>query len=129
MKQILVDSSVWIAFFRGTDQGLSGELAGLLRSGAVVTAGPVVAELLSGIRKPADRTLVEGCLKALPRIDPEEDPWTATGNARGELGKRGVRASLVDVWIALAARDHEAALWTLDEDFEGIRKVVPFERR
>ena len=107
---------------------MSDELAKLLRSGLVLTTGPVVAELLSGIRRPADRALVDGCLKALLRIEPQGDPWTAVGQARGTLGKRGVRASLVDVWIALAARDHGAALWTLDDDFTGIRQAVAFDR-
>ena len=70
---ILVDSSVWIDFFRGTANPVTEQLAMLLKGGEleaeVGVADLVVFEVMRGFDSPRDRAHAQALLLAIPVIE------------------------------------------------------------
>ena len=63
---IIVDTCIWIDFFRSPASELAMHLKGLLRERKVTMVGMVLAEILQGIRSPKESRLVEESLDKLP---------------------------------------------------------------
>lgn len=70
---ILVDSSVWIDFFRGTSNAVTQQLVQLLSGSQpeaeVGVADLVVFEVMRGFDKPKDRTRAKELLLAIPSVE------------------------------------------------------------
>lgn len=121
---VLPDTSVWITFFREGEAGAAAELGQFLRSHTIFTCGPVVAELLVGTQ-PDKRADVWAAVGEQPWAELDHGGWRRAGEVGHGLRRQGVTIPLTDVLIAVAALEVGAAVWSLDRDFERIRRVLP----
>ena len=119
-----MDTSAWVAFFRG-DAAALARVDPLLAEGRAAVAGLIYAEVLSGARSRQVQTRLKTHLKGLPWLPEPADPWERAADTRFTLARQGYQSSLVDVLIALIASDADASLLTRDRDFERIRLVLP----
>jgi len=126
--QILVDSSVWIHFFRSRQSGEARALDALLAAGPVATCGPVRAEVVSGARSAAEFQRLQSLFDALIELPAPADLWQRITLHRFTLARRGSQVTLIDLMIAVIVHDAGALLWTRDEDFNAIAKVLPLAR-
>ncbi len=126
MSDLLVDSSVWIDFFRGVRDVVRRVDAALERD-RVAVCGPVVAEVLSGTRTRADFARVKAAFEGLDLLPDPSDPWPRVAETRFALARRGAQVALVDVLIALTTAEAGHVLLTRDSDFRRIATVVPVE--
>ena len=126
LSGILVDTSVWVRFFRFYPSGEGSHLELLLQSRAVRICAPIRVEILSGTRTDGERSRLRGLLRAIPSLELPLDVWDQMEESRFLLARKGRQASLIDLMIACTARHHRMPLWTLDHDFNNIRNVVPF---
>lgn len=118
---VLVDTSIWVDYFRGRPD--AGPLDLLLDRGEVAVCGPVVAELLAGTATEQAEVLWLA-LGSLPSAPIDDAGWRAAGEAAHELRVRGASVPLLDVVIAIAAIRFGAELWSRDQNFERVREVV-----
>jgi len=123
---VLVDTSVWVRFFRLPRASESLHLDRLIQLQEVRTCAPVRAEVFSGARTERERFSLQEYFLAIPLLELPADAWERVEEARFRLARKGRQASLIDLLIACAAASHEAALWSLDEDFADIRQALPF---
>lgn len=121
MSALVVDTSVWIAFFRGESRpGLERALA----AGLVVLAPVVVAELLSARMQERARRDLEDLLSDLPLHPTPFQHWTAVGALRARAARAGVTVSTPDAHIAQCARDIDGGrLWSEDAVFTQLARV------
>jgi predicted nucleic acid-binding protein len=126
VSDLLVDSSVWIDFFRGEAHTVR-RIDSALEQDRVAVCGPIVAEVLSGTRTHADFARVKAAFEGLTLLADPPDAWPRVGEARFALARRGTQAALIDVLIALTAAEASHALLTRDSDFRRIATVVPVE--
>ncbi|OGQ09476.1 MAG: hypothetical protein A2138_15500 [Deltaproteobacteria bacterium RBG_16_71_12] len=126
MSDVLVDSSVWIDFFRGGKVAVA-RVDRLLVDDRAAVCGPVVAEVASGATTIGAFGLVRGRLFSLTVLADPPDLWARVGDARFSLARQGVQAHLVDIAIAVIANVSGHALLTRDRDFTGIARVVPVD--
>ena len=126
MSDVLVDTSVWIDFFRG-DTRASARLDPLLRDDRAAVSGPIVAEVTSGARTPASFQQLRARLGAVTMLEPPPGLWDRVAAARFTLARQGTQAHLVDLLIALTASHAGHTLLTRDRDFAGIARVVPLD--
>ena len=115
---ILVDSSVWIDFLNSNRGRAGNELERLIRSGApLVLAGVIVTEVLQGLKR--DVAEVARLLAGWPLIEPGGfATYVAAAGIFRHARARGLTLSTVDVLRAALAIEYQAALFTLDKDFE-----------
>lgn len=126
MSDLLVDSSIWIDYFRGAPNVVR-RLDAALELDRVAVCGPVVAEVLSGARTHADFALIEAAFAGLELLPDPSEAWPRVGEARFALARRGTQAALIDLLIALTAVEASHTLLTRDSDFRRIARVVPVE--
>src|SRR5262245_57885603 len=112
---ILVDTSVWIDFFRAKRQ-VHSEMKAALSNRRVVAAECVFGELLQGARGVREREIVQGYWQNLPKRE-ERGLWIEAGNlsARRSLYSKGV--GLVDAFLLAFAEKYDLKIWTLDKKF------------
>ena len=115
---ILVDTSVWIDFLNSARGPPGDELERLIGANAsLVLTGLVVAEVLQGLKR--DVESVTALLARWPLIEPG---GFATCEAAATIfhqpRRRGVTLSTVDALLAALALEYNAALFTLDQDFQ-----------
>jgi len=70
---IIVDTCVWIEFFRKQESELTLHLKGLLRERKVIMVGTVMAEILQGVKAPKEANLVKQRLAKLPYLEITRD--------------------------------------------------------
>jgi len=126
LNRILVDTSGWIAFFRGEGQAVS-RIDPLLADGRVAITGPISAEVLSGARSRKEFDLLKRLLEGLEWLPEPSDLWEKVVEQRFALARKGFQASLIDLTIALSALEAGDALMTRDRGFSKIQDLVPFE--
>jgi predicted nucleic acid-binding protein len=65
---ILIDTSIWIEFFRQNIK-YTGEIKAQLKQQQVISIEPVFAELLFGVRHKKDKEMILSYWQILPRIE------------------------------------------------------------
>jgi predicted nucleic acid-binding protein len=126
---VLPDTSIWVAYLRPGAESLTRELNHALDHREVLVCGPVVAELVAGVR-PRDRAALVASLTGLPWAELGHNAWQSVGLLAGELRDAGQTLALTDLEIAVAAHTAGAALWTADHHFERLATMLDgFELR
>lgn len=125
---LLVDSSIWIAVFRGELelQDLGDE--------PLATCPPVVQEILQGAADQERYAYFRAALLSVVLLDAPMPLQRYEEAARIFLscrrGKSPIRArSSYDCLIAACAMSHGATLLHKDRDFESMRGVIPLKTR
>jgi predicted nucleic acid-binding protein len=124
---VLVDTSVWVDYFRrGASVGAQA-LDALLADDRTVVTSLIRAEILSGARRETEYEYLERYLWALPILPDPPHLWNRVARARYRLARLGVQSSLVDLSIAVAACECRCPLLTLDRQFQAIARVIPIQ--
>ncbi|MGH9643307.1 MAG: type II toxin-antitoxin system VapC family toxin [Terriglobales bacterium] len=124
---ILVDSSVWVDFFRPSPGRGGAELRRMIEeSEPFAVAGIVVAEVLQGLTR--DAGAIERFLAQWDMLEPKgfETYRSAAAIYRAGRGK-GITLSTIDSLIAAIALEHGASVFTLDQDFVRIARMTSLE--
>jgi predicted nucleic acid-binding protein len=119
---ILVDTSVWIDYFRGAARARS--LADLLETNEVLVHPFVRGELALGRLSPATVAVVDG-LALLPNLRPVVDEEVLEMVTARRL--RGSGIGWVDAHLLAAAVSYAADLWTLDRRLARVAAALGVE--
>ena len=112
---ILVDSSVWIEFFRpqrSIHQAYLSELIPLPE--AIGVAGPVLQEVLQGIRDDEAFRRVAESLCRFPVVHPDTETYVTAARLYRTLTIKRLAVPPGDLTIAALAIQHGVELYTLD---------------
>ena len=125
--QILVDTSVWIDFFRrisSRETALFKEA--LQRREQIFIAGIIAQEILQGVRNDAQHRSILHYLLLFSKIDAEFVDYLAAANIYRSLRRRGLTIrSPVDCLIAALAIKQKVSLLHKDTDFTVIAQHFP----
>lgn len=121
MNKVLVDSSVWISFFKGNEEGKL--LFPILDSNQACINDLILAELIPSLNHKKELILV-GLLKSIERTKLEID-WAdiihmQTINIKNGINKVGVP----DLIIAQNAIQNGIKLFSFDKHFEVMKKHI-----
>jgi predicted nucleic acid-binding protein len=119
---VVVDTSVWVDFFRGMDKAVIAELSRLLDADQVGLAAPVRLELLAGVSR-LDKARLRRVLSALPLLVPDANLWALLDTWVERAGRAGERFGAMDLLIAGIADEHRATLWSRDGDFKRMARL------
>jgi predicted nucleic acid-binding protein len=125
-KRVLVDSSVWIRFFRTrTPDPTCSLLETLLQQKRVATLWLIRLELLSGTSTPDAYAALDQDLAALRQLALTDELFRAAGQLRWQLARQGVTVPLVDSVIAACAIVYDCLLLHDDQHFTAIARHAP----
>jgi predicted nucleic acid-binding protein len=120
---ILIDTSVWIAYFQAnTPVRLSEQVDELLSQSKVHVPKIVLAELIQGAHSEKDLAVVRDFLEAFSIIGEQVDTWLKAGKLSYALKKKGKTVNLADCYISILAEENDCAILTLDKHFREIQK-------
>jgi predicted nucleic acid-binding protein len=119
---IVVDTSVWVDVMRRPSSERARVCRALLDADEITLALPVRLELMSGVAR-RHRPAFRRALSALPVLRPTDDTWQLIETWVDRAADAGFRFSVPDLLIAGLARELEALVWTLDEDFGAMEKM------
>ncbi len=126
MSQILVDSSIWIEFFRWPDAPVSLVLDQLLANRLVCTTGLVKAKVVPGAQSPRDFRKLRVLFDALPLAPERAGFWAHLIRFRHRLQTKGVTGiGIPDLIVATVAIQNRKLVFTADEDFPRMLPHVP----
>ena len=129
---VLVDTTLWSLALRRRAHQLSSEEAGLVEawaelvtSGGAALIGPVLQEVLSGIRHAEVFDALHEKLSSFPylRILPADHVQAA--RFFNVCRSRGITGSHVDMLICAAAHRYDVPIFTTDPDFGGYARHLP----
>ena len=123
----MVDTSVWIEFFKGTGSSFDQHLAELIRVDAPIALTEVIyCEVLQGIRDDSVHARVREILQAFPvlLLDGPRSADRAVALYRASRRRGLTIRSTVDCLIAAVCLDAGAELFHHDRDFDVLAKVA-----
>lgn len=123
MARVLVDSSVWIEFFR-KNEPYHSLVSQLMDDEQVVCCGVILAELMQGAKSDKELAVLEDFLQVFSFIPESPELWAAAGKLSYQLRRKGVTVGLSDCFIAVAAASAKAQVATLDCHFEALCQPV-----
>lgn len=121
---VLVDTSVWIHFLRGSDVKFREHLVPLIMTDRVATTPIVIMELLRGAKSQKEYDQLSKDLAAVRSFDLSAKVWERACKLGYSLRHKGVNAPLTDTLIAVVAQEHNALLLHDDRHYEMIGSVV-----
>ena len=127
---ILVDTSAWVEFSRGTGSAVDEQLSTLIqdRPDEIASTEPVLMELLAGGSRTSDR-VTERLLRSfgwLP-FDPVSDFAGAARVYRLCRAAGVTPRGLIDCMVVQVALRTDSELLAADRDFEAIARVMPLQ--
>lgn len=122
MPGVVADTSVWVDFFRGTTR-VPDEFERLIKTGQMAVCGIVLAELLCGIRSPAEREKLGAAFAGLDYLETDRDTWILAGTILADLRREGVTMPMSDAILAALALQNDRRLLTWDQHFRHIPKL------
>ena len=125
MKPVLVDTSVWIKYFRQKDTTEGKLLREFITNEGIYTTGVVIVELITGARDLKEQHILRDLLSPVPFLRVSEPVWWEAGEYRYAMRRKGFAASLPDVVIATVAIYYDVELFSLDRHFLEIAKFIP----
>jgi predicted nucleic acid-binding protein len=125
----LVDTSVWIDFFRGAPS-IKLALEKLIARDEIFTAGPILYELLQGVKLPEERKQVKEALLSTNYLEITSNDWEEAALLSSTLRAQGITLPMTDILIGHLAKVSNLEVISFDPHFDQIpglkhRKLTP----
>lgn len=128
MSDILVDTSVWLEFFRVQDSPYAEALDRLLEDEQVCTTALIKAEIIPGARTPRQFRELKDYFDALPLAREPASLWEEIIDVQFRLKRMGINGiNIPDLIIAVVANANGKVVFTKDSDFRLIQRGLPIE--
>ncbi len=118
--KILVDSSVWIEFFRKKESRISPKLREYLKLNQACYTGPIAVELYQGAKSDKEIRILDQLFQTIPYVEVTRSHYHHAGLIGQKAAREGKIFSSVDMILATVAHDEQLSLFSLDTHFREI---------
>ena len=128
--RVLVDTSVWIDFFRGVSSDKVARLVELIQQKEdICCCGFILTEVLQGIRAEKAFAATKLLFDGLLYLDADRSTFELAAGIYRELRRKGATIrSPIDCLIAASVVQHGVSLLENDRDFHFIDQHYPLNR-
>ena len=120
---ILVDTSVWIAYFSNVETLEVDFLDQMIRQREIYICGVIITEILQGIKNEKTYHDISSVLTSLKYLDALYETYIRAANIYRKLREKGITIrKTMDCIIAAIALKHDMELLHMDRDFNEIEK-------
>lgn len=125
--RVLIDTSVWIDYFKGIDNQFAEKVDEVLTFSEVYVPRVVIAELIQGAKSEKEVSVIEEFIGAFNIVDQTEDTWLKAGRLSFFMKRKEASISIIDCYIAVIADENNCKIFSLDEHFRTIKKFIRIE--
>ena len=122
-ERSLIDTTVWVLYFKG-EESVENRVKSLILEDRAVTTEIVILETLRGARAPNEYEQLYHDLKALPLLPTDAAAWEESYKMGFELRRAGVNVPLADLLIAVLATRYACLLLHRDKHFPLIKEIA-----
>jgi predicted nucleic acid-binding protein len=123
VKQVLVDTSVWIDFFR--EEAYRSAIQELAQEGQLATCGLIHLELLPFVLH--KRRQVEDYFQQMRYLPFEDAMWFSLIQLREKILGRGENVGIPDLILIALCQRYDAILFTKDKDFDRLKEIITLD--
>jgi hypothetical protein len=122
-RLVLIDTSVWINYFRG-ERETCEEVGKLIDAGRVCCLKLIMGELIQGARGEKEIKIIRDLIDVFPLLEESSDSWGKAGILSFQLRKAGKNIGLGDCYIATVAGENDATIYSLDRQFKEVQSYA-----
>jgi len=123
--KVLIDTSVWVDFFRKRDSTVSVKLREYLKLNQVCYTGPIMVELYQGAKTQHEIEILKQLFDTITYVDITKEHFHHAGLISQKAAREGRIFSTVDVILAVLAHDERLSFFSLDHHFRDISRYCP----
>jgi predicted nucleic acid-binding protein len=126
-KKYMIDSSVWIKYFRDKTYHLTPVIKELMEKDALYINGIIQTELLKGAKSEKNYRLLQNNFNGLHYLEFNKDLFDSISEAAYKLRKKGITVPLTDLIIAVQCVEKNLILIEADRHYKFIREHFDLE--
>ena len=126
MMQVLIDTSVWVEYFRERNRTLCDRVEQLIIEERACCNGVVLGELLYGARGPREAEEIRKAMLSLSVLVDVPGVFAEAGQMGADLRRTGVTVPLTDCVLAAQARRAGLTVLTADGHFTPLAERFGF---
>lgn len=111
---ILIDTSVWIEFFK-QNKLYAEPISVLLKNKAILAYEPIFSELIYGVRAKKDKEMILNYWDVLPKITLFENSMLKAADYANQNNFHNLGIGLMDALIIKVLIDGNHSIWSLDK--------------
>jgi hypothetical protein len=120
--KVLIDTSIWVDFFRKKDSSISIKLQEYLKLNQVFYAGPILVELYQGAKTQREIEVLNQLFDTIHYVDITRKHYHHAGLVSQKAAREEKVFSTIDVILAVLAHDEGLSLFSLDHHFQDISR-------
>ncbi len=117
---VLIDSSVWIAAWRGSDDRVTATLSTLIDSGDACINQMIKVELLQGAKDSKHQDRIVNLIQPVTLLPIPDEVWHDAPELYLKCRKTGLNLTTIDCLLACHAISERIPIWSLDHIFQKI---------
>ena len=121
-SKIIVDTSIWIEYFKN-ESDIVDLIEDKLMENCIFITGPIVSELLQGVKSEKEYDKLKNSIEAIPFIEGTYKDWKKVGSISFDLRREGITIPMTDIFISVIAINNNASVYTQDKHFKEIPEV------
>lgn len=127
-ETFLIDSSVWISYYRPHDnKDLKIKVSEAIKNDSVAVCGLVKTEVLQGTANLQDFDLINDDFNAFHYFKMSDDYYERAARLAFKLRRKGFTVPVIDLLIAMIAIQNDLILWHQDNHYELIKNAEPLK--
>lgn len=123
----MIDTSVWIDYFRDTDSELNDFIDLLLDEDRVYINGIIRAEILIGARNTNEYESIKNSLEGIHTVEMDNQTFNETGRIGFQLKRKGITVPLSDLIIAVQCALNRLTLIQKDKHYQCIKECLEID--
>jgi hypothetical protein len=123
--KVLVDTSVWIEFFRRKGADISIKVKEYLKLNQACYAGPIAVELYQGAKTQKEIQIIDELFDTITYMEITRTHYHHAGLVSQKPARDGKMFSPIDMILAVLAHDEQVSLFSLDTHFQEISRYCP----
>lgn len=124
MSEFLIDSTIWIEFFKGNNKNIISFVSPLIDEDRVCYNGIILSELLIGASNTKEFSFLQSNFEGFRHLDTDKSIFEKAAQLGFQLRRKGVTVPLTDLIIAAHTIQHDLILVTSGPHFKLIHKQI-----
>jgi len=124
MSNFLVDSTIWIEFFKGNNKAVIDFVLPLIDKDKIYFNGIILSELLIGANNEKEFALIKNNFSGFKLLETHNTIFEKASEIGFRLRRAGITIPLTDLIIAAHCIHHDLTIITSDPHFKLVNKQI-----